>query len=453
MPRAYAVARAITAWSRASMTSPARRAAATARRTAFSMVPSSSVTPLTIYPGGVYDDLVVNLRFWKRVASVRNTSSPMGLDDPRLLSLFGTQETYAGVTVGETGTLSVGAAYRAVALVAGTIAGLPLRALTDGRTGPARSVSFLDAPDGPDGQTPFEWVETAIVHSILHGNLYAQIVRNGAGAVASLPLIHPQYVMPRTPLLGEDRPATGRLWYDVTNPLTGEVTRLDASDIFHVPALSANGLTGLGLVQLAQQGLGLAVAGERAAGRMMSRGALMGGVVSLSPDLTPEEVADARVELRRATSGWENAGGLVAMPGDVRVSPWTMTARDAEMLDSRKFSIEEISRFTGVPPHLLMQTEKQTSWGAGVTEQNRGLSRYTLASWTSRFEHRLTRLLNAGAGRVRRRAEFDYSRLERPNVETDTQLTLAMLAAGVVDVDQAKRRLGLDPSGGSGSAI
>ncbi|MDM4723405.1 phage portal protein [Micromonospora sp. WMMA1363] len=49
----------------------------------------------------------------------------------------------------------------------------------------------------------------------------------------------------------------------------------------------------------------------------------------------------------------------------LKFSPWTMSATDAQFLQSRQFSVEEVARWFGVPPHLLMQTERQTSWGRG----------------------------------------------------------------------------------------
>ena len=80
-----------------------------------------------------------------------------------------------------------------------------------------------------------------------------------------------------------------------------------------------------------------------------------------------------------------------------------MTKRDAQFIESRSFQVEEVSRIYGVPPHLLGQTEKQTSWGTGVAEQNLGLSRYTLMGYTSRIESALVAVLAPAEF-----AEFDY---------------------------------------------
>jgi HK97 family phage portal protein len=117
-----------------------------------------------------------------------------------------------------------------------------------------------------------------------------------------------------------------------------------------------------------------------------------------------------------------------------------MTAVDAQFLQARQFSIEDISRWTGVPPHLLMQTEKQTSWGTGVDEQNRGLSKFVLGHWAQRFEQRASRLLASP-----RWCEFDFAGLERPNFATEVDLLIKQVQAGLLTVNEARAIRNLPP--------
>jgi HK97 family phage portal protein len=118
-----------------------------------------------------------------------------------------------------------------------------------------------------------------------------------------------------------------------------------------------------------------------------------------------------------------------------------MTAADAQFLESRTFSVDEVGRWFGVPPHLLGLTEKATSWGQGIAEQNRGLARYTLQPWTSRIEQRLTRLISD----PKRRAEFDYSTFVKPSPEDDANLTIAQVNAGILTLNEGRKRQNLPP--------
>jgi phage portal protein BeeE len=90
-----------------------------------------------------------------------------------------------------------------------------------------------------------------------------------------------------------------------------------------------------------------------------------------------------------------------------------------------------------------MQTEKQTSWGTGVAEQNRGLGRFTLLGWTMRFEQRISRLLGAP-----RFVEFEFAGLERPTPEEEIRLLIEQVKAGLLTVNEARRIRNLPPIDG-----
>ena len=390
------------------------------------------------------------MRWWPR-RSRRVEEQPRALisiADPALAAYFspgGGLVDLAGVQVSEFSILGLSAMFRAVSLISGTLASLPLRTLTDTAGGQSDVVrSVFDNPDGPDHQTQFEWEETLFAHLIIHGKAGALKVRNQAGAVVRLALVHPLCFYPEEPTLEEYAdPAKmmprGGIWFKVTLNDATQV-RLDADDFWYVPAMSLNGIHGLGLLQVARNALGTSIAGDRAAAKMFSNGALISGLATPEDDFEPDELPQMRQELDRGLTGYENAGGIALVNRRMKFTPWTLSAVDAQFLQSRQFQIEDVARWTGVPPHLLMQTEKQTSWGTGVEEQNRALGRTVLNPWATRFEGRGTRLL----GRPRR-IEIDFIGLERPSPDREIELDLSQVAAGVMTVDEYRRKRGWTP--------
>lgn len=148
-------------------------------------------------------------------------------------------------------------------------------------------------------------------------------------------------------------------------------------------------------------------------------------------------------------TGQGNAGNIAVINRRLKVHPWSLSAEDAQFLQSRQFQIEEIARWFGVPPHLLMQTEKSTSWGAGIAEQNLGLGRHTLMPWTVRLEQRLTRDLNG----ARRTAEFDFANLERPSPKDEVGLIVAQVSAGLMSVNEGRAIRGLPGVGPAGDVL
>jgi HK97 family phage portal protein len=344
----------------------------------------------------------------------------------------------AGVTT-EMEALRSSALYRGVSLVAGTLAGLPFVSYTGEGTDRRKVPSVFDNPD-PDGQTPFEWKETAFTHLLLHGRCGALKVRTEAGGLASLPLVHPSSF--RVALPTKDEAPVGGVWFDISLE-NGKAYRTDADGFWYVPALSLDGRTGVGLLELAAESIGTTLAGDDTASTLFTGGATISGLAT--PDYDDglditDDIPEIRRQLNSATSGEGNAGKIALVNRRLKFTPWTMTAQQAQVLESRQFQIEEISRWTGVPPHLLMQTDKQTSWGTGVDEQNRGLSKFVLGHWASRFEQRASRLLANP-----RWTEFDFAGLERPNFAVEVELLIKQVQAGLLTLNEARAIRNLPP--------
>lgn len=372
----------------------------------------------------------------------------LSVSDPATAALFtpGGVVDLAGVIVGETSAMGLSALYRALSLISGTLAGLPLQSWREAGSGRREPVaSVFDEPDGPDEQTQFEWVESLFLHQLLYGRAGALKVRTQAGGLARLPLVHPLSWRVEQPSIAEERTGTGPaggVWFVVTLD-TAQQVKLDSRDFWYAPGASLGGQVGMGLLSYARGSLATSIAADKAAAKVFANGALISGLAVPDYDDGLDISADIpkiRQELNRNVLGHENAGTIALVNRRLKFTPWTMTAEQAQFLQSRQFQIEEIARWTGVPPHLLMQLDKQTSWGTGVDEQNRGLSRYVLGHWAQRFEQRASRLLARP-----RSVAFDFSGLERPNHAVEVDVDLKQVKGGVMTVDEFRAKRGWPP--------
>lgn len=369
------------------------------------------------------------MAFWRR----QEKRSVLSIGDPALAAYFGVATPVgAGVSVGEYSALGLSAVWRAVSLISQSIAQLPLRTLRDLGDGTrVRVSSFLDNPGGPEGPTPFEWTETVLVHLLLHGNSYLVHSFNGAGAIAALTPVHPGCVSIDV--------RDGYKFYRVSLHDGSQVT-LDSTQLTHIPALSTDGCRGLSPIQVARDVFGTNIAADRAAARMFGSGALMTGIVTPDSDMNEEDAKAIQDGLNRSVSGWENAGALAVVNKSLTFTPWSMSAEDAQFIESRAFQIEEIARIFGIPPFALMQTDKQTSWGTGIQAQQLGLARTVLAPWAKRIEERLSRLLPSP-----RFVEFDFAGLERGSPAEEIDLLIKQVQAGLLTVNEARRIRNMDP--------
>lgn len=379
----------------------------------------------------------------KRTEPTVNRAVSIG--DPALAGYFnpGGLVDLAGVAVNEHTALGLSAFYRAVTLIAGTLASMPMPTYTAPAGALRKQVaSTFDEPDGEFGQTAFEWKESAFLHLVIHGRCGGLKLRTGAGAIERIPLFHPLTWRPVEPSIHEyqtGRLPVGGLWFDVRLD-TGQTRRFDATDFWYVPGPAMDKQFGMGVLQVGRSSLGTSIAAEKAAAKTFSNGALISGLAVPDYDDGLDITADVpeiRRQLDRSVSGYENAGAIAVINRRLKFTPWTMTAEQAQFLQSRQFQIEEVSRWTGVPPHLLMQTEKQTSWGTGVEMQDRALARSVLGTWSKRFEERASRELPRP-----RFVEFDFTALERPSPDKEIELDLQQVKGGVMTVDEYRARRG-----------
>lgn len=372
---------------------------------------------------------------WRR----RPSNATFSISDPGLAALFGAGPSDAGVEVTEHSVLGVAAVWRAVSLIAGSIAGLPLQTMRTIDAERTQQVqSFLDErPAGPMSDlTPFEWTETILLHKLLHGNAYLAHVFNGAGAIIGLVPFHPMAVTPEWQRVNGR--ITGRKIFNVTTD-DGQLTTFDETTMTHVPGLSSDGLRGYSPLWIARNSFGKSIASDRAAARMFSNGAMISGMVTADEDVDEDEAKQIKSSIDRGVSGWENAGAIAVFNRKLKFTPWTMTSADAQFLESRVFEVEEIARWFGLLPIHLSQTEKQTSWGTGVAEQNRGLARFTFLPYTKRIEQRVSRVLAKP-----RFVRYDYGEILQPAHEQLIPLVLAQVSGGLMTPNEGRKKLGMD---------
>lgn len=354
------------------------------------------------------------------------------INDPALAEFLGLSTNGIIGEINANKALGITGFYRAVSIISGTIAGLPLKTYrkldNDQRE---RVASFLDKPAGPFPLPPFNWKEMVMIHLLIHGEAFLVHVYNGAGAIVGLWPIHPLSVEVEWATDTEKR-------FKVA--LNDGTKRVYASnEMTHIMSMTMDGTRGLSPLTLFRNTVKLGLAGEIAAERSFSNGMLISGLVTpSSEDISEDEAKAIKTGLQAKLTGTANAGDIAVVNKNLTFTPWSMSMEDAQFLESREFQVVEFARMFGVPPHLLGATEKQTSWGTGVAEQNLGMARYTLMPWTSRIEEALSELLPNP-----RFVEFDYKGLLQGTPKDEIELLIEQKNAGLLTLDEARAILNL----------
>lgn len=284
--------------------------------------------------------------------------------------------------VSEDSAIAISAVYRAVQLIASTIASLPLHVYEKQDDGSNQPVEY--AEDAYLWQRPNEEVpdvvfwETVIGHEVLNGNAYLFVQKNDAGEAWQLWPIAPQRVRVR-------RDEKGVKAYIID----GETVMRDylyGGDIVHVPGFGTDGLKGLSPVALFALTLGLTKAAEQYAGHLFASGSTPSGILTVDDDLTEPEAKTLQAAWEDAHGGVSNSHKVAVLSGGVKWQATSMNPEDAQMLATRQFQVAEIARMFGVPEHLIGAHDKQSSWGTGIEVNNRFFLQTGLLPHMRRFE-------------------------------------------------------------------
>lgn len=229
-------------------------------------------------------------------------------------------------------------------------------------------------------QTSFEWRRQVFASLLLRSNAYCQMIPVERGAFDLIPL-HPDRVSGP-----EDSGGFRRWWYQPAAPGSPRVSLIEDVDLWHLQGLSEDGIKGLSMVDLARDSIGIAKASEQHRAGLLSRGATFTGVLEHPAKLDSKTAKEMGESFSRVYGGSPGVGKTPVLWEGMKYSSIGMSSKDAEFLDSMKFGVNDVARWFGIPPHLLSDVEKTTSWGAGIEEQNLQFLVVTLLPWITLFE-------------------------------------------------------------------
>ena len=141
-----------------------------------------------------------------------------------------------------------------------------------------------------------------------------------------------------------------------------------------------------------------------------------------------------------------NAGRPLLLNAGMKFQAISINPEDAQMLESRAFSVEEICRFFGVPPHMVGHTEKTTSWGTGLEQQTLGFQKFTLRRRLKRIEQALEKQLLTARDRSEGIAiEFNLEGLLRADSAARSKFYGDMSRIGAMTINEIRALENLPP--------
>jgi len=287
-------------------------------------------------------------------------------------------------------------------------------------------------------QTRNEFFENLVMSLITDGNAYVHVSGRRPDRITSLlPLMSAQMSV----YLKED----GSLEYNYRNA-NGTYTVYNDSEIWHIK-LFGNSIVGMSPLAYARQSLGISLATENRVGKLASNGGKTSGVLTVERVLTKEQRELIRSSITDIAGS--SSDSLKVLEADMKYQQTGLSPNDLEMLGNRRFNVEDIARFMGVPSVLVNDTLAGTTWGSGINEIVKGWYKLGLNPILARIESSIQRHLMPMGDWGKVDIEFNFDSLLRADPKERAERDSIRINSAQITPNEARNAEGLlDKEGG-----
>lgn len=294
--------------------------------------------------------------------------------------ILGQNTSKSGVRVNWKMALQITTALACARVIADGLAQVPFKLFRDlpqGGKAPAKDhgLYHLLATKPNDRQTSYELREQIALHLVFCGQAFVWKNRIGNKTVELL-VYEPNVVTVKRD--------GWNIGYEITTE-NGSRISIPADEMWHIRGPSWDGFTGLDAVRYAREALGLALATEEHSARMFSNGARVGGILTTEGTPKPEDRKEMRETWQNTYGGIANAFKTALLWGGLKYQPLAMQNDQAQLIEQRRFQIEEICRFARVLP-IMIGHYVQSATFASAEQMFLAHVVHTLGPWYARLE-------------------------------------------------------------------
>lgn len=310
------------------------------------------------------------------------------------------------------GALQVSAVWSAVELLTDNLASLPLFVYTreggqEGHKTLARGTPLWNLlHESPNRRhTPMEFWQYMALNYVLRGNAYARLVRNDAGEVIEMwPLSADQVEVE----VLTDRSIVYKYSYE------GAVAIYDERSILHWRD-KGNGVVGMSRLDYMRSTIGVAIAAQNHSANTFRKSGKRPGVFMIDKLLNEAQRAAIRQNYRGLVEG--NEDDLLVLEAGAKFEPLNMSPVDLQLMETRRFSVEDIARWFGISSVMINDTAKTTTWGTGIEQIIEGFYKFRLRPMLESLEQAIERRVLTPRQRELYSVEFSLEAILRGSLQ------------------------------------
>jgi HK97 family phage portal protein len=376
----------------------------------------------------------------ERRASIENPSTSLANPALWLTDALGVSTSSAGVRVNPDKALSVSAIYAAMRVLANVIAVPSLPVYERLQRGRQRADHYLtpilDVEPNPE-MSALNFKRTLQRHLPMYGQAFAERELDNSGRDVAL-----------WPLL-PDRTRAVRIngRKAIITTVNGRDILLPTERVLHIVGENSwDGLNGRGFVQYAAESIGLSLAMERFGASFFGRGSAPSGVLMHQKQLSTEAQKRLKDQWHAQNAGLTNSQRTLILEEGMTWQQTTIAPEHAQFIEGRKFSVTEVSRWTGVAPHLIYDLERATY--SNIEQQQ--IAQFVMGSlpWYRTWEQELNRQLIPASQRARFYFEFLHEELLRADSAARAQFYKELFMMAALSPNDIREKENMNPIDG-----
>lgn len=274
-----------------------------------------------------------------------------------------------------------------------------------------------------------EWRRICVAHLLTWGNHYSWIHWGENNRPLGLYPIPPDRVSVERKNLASP---------DITYKIYNDVVPTD--DILHIRGFGYDGTVGYSPVSMLRMTFENAIAAGATVSKMHKTGLTQRIVLEYPGQLDAPQADDLKKGLREAYAGLQSkdAFGAILLQKGITAKPISINPHDAQFLEGQQYSDAKIYQIFGVPPHMVGDTSKATSFGTGIESMNTGFVQYTMLPLVNMVETWLGRKL-LPTGNTLRSVEYDFKGLLRGDMAARSAFYDSMTKNGAMTPNMINR--------------
>lgn len=335
--------------------------------------------------------------------------------------------------IGIDSALQVSTVWACVALLVENLASLPIMVYTgsgDNRVKDKSSRFYAIMHDSPNKRhTAFEFWEFMFLNLVLRGNCYARVDRDSKGEVIALwPLAADQIEV----IVGGD----GSLMYVYYYENNGIV--YTENDILHIKGMG-NGIIGMSPLDYMRSTVDLAINAQDHTKRTFKKDGRRPGVLMIDRVLTPDQRVAVKKNFGDIATG--NAGELYLLEAEMKFVPLGMSPADIQLLETRKFTVQDLCRWFGVPSVLVNDTGETSSLGSSVQQIIELFYKLKMRPMLKRFEQAVHKRVLTPVQRSRGVViEFNLDALLRSSLKDRMEIHAKSVQNGIFTRNECRKK-------------